>query len=207
MGDGKSKEARLTPSGIVWDELFCIFQRKTTELEGVRCLRFTVDGIGGIGQGGEGGKSPDTSVAEIDDDLGIDLTAVVGGADEEGAGLEEVIGIRGLREDGVGRTQRTEGQGKKEKRDNSEKEVGGLEGVHECSRNVCTPSGNKEKLAGGLTAFEILMSVYGVDKRVDVLDTELEGSVGDGIEDIGGAMDELVATGDVVLQRGAGDIE
>ena len=66
---------------------------------------------------------------------------------------------------------------------------------------------DEEQLAGGLAAFEVAVCVRGVGERVDVLDAQLERAVGHGVEDGVGAGLEVFAGCDVVLERGAGDVE
>jgi hypothetical protein len=72
---------------------------------------------------------------------------------------------------------------------------------------LCGGSGNKEEFAGGAAGLEVALRLCCVREWVDVLDAELEGAVGDCVEDSFGAGFEFGAGGDVVLERGAGDEE
>ena len=76
------------------------------------------------------GNAPDAAVAQIDDDLGVDLLAVVGRANEVGTGLEEEVGVGRLRENGLRALERVEYESEKEQSDDGEQEVGGAEGFH-----------------------------------------------------------------------------
>jgi len=91
----------------------------------MRCLRLVVDGVRRIWQRRKRGECPDAAVAKIDDDFGVDLLTVIGSADEEGSGLEVVVGIGRLRENGVGIFEWSENESKQEQSYNGEQEVGG----------------------------------------------------------------------------------
>ena len=70
-----------------------------------------------------------------------------------------------------------------------------------------TLSGNEQDFAGGLAGFEVAVGLGGFGEWVVVFEAELEGAVGDPAEDVAGALLEVGAGGDVVLQGGAGDEE
>jgi hypothetical protein len=94
-------------------ELLCIFQRKAANLEGVGGLWLAIDGVRGIGSRGKRGEGPNTTIAKIHHDLGIDLLTIVRSAHEKSTGLEEVIRIGRLCENGVRRTDGTEDEREK----------------------------------------------------------------------------------------------
>src|SRR4051794_40628156 len=74
-------------------------------------------------------------------------------------------------------------------------------------RGADTRLRDQQQLSGAAAGFEVLVRLPGLVERVAAADAHVERAVGDPIQDVTGALFELVSGRDVLREAGAGEVE